>query len=85
MSECERSGRWFSGCRFEARYDEPVLSDREKTFGRDGTWEPIPGTNRIRYVTPPLGNRTYVHDICIRCGKVVSRANLADATKKETP
>lgn len=82
MSECERSRRWFGSCRFEPRYDEPMLSETERALGRDGKWVLIPGTTSVTWETPPLGERVYVHDICIRCGKVVNRTILADATPK---
>lgn len=72
MIECARVGKWFGGCRFEPRYDEPVLSTTEQTLGRDGRWERLEGTDRFVYRVPPLGDRTYIHDVCIRCGKIAA-------------
>ena len=64
MSDCERVGKWIGGCRFEARYDEgaPDLSGGlEMKSGN-----PAPFLLALR-------PKTYIHDICTRCGKVVTR------------
>ncbi|WP_159585940.1 hypothetical protein [Chelativorans xinjiangense] len=60
---CERLGKWIGGCRFEARYDlgPPDLS-RFKSFER--------ATLEFFEIMKP---KTYVHDVCVRCGKIVKR------------
>lgn len=73
MTDCPRLGKFFGGCRFEARYDEPVVSEMEQYLGRDSRYEAVPGTTKLAWVKPPLGDRIYVQDVCIRCGKVVER------------
>lgn len=83
MSACAQAGKWFGGCHFEPRYDEPVLSDVEKTVGRSA-WVKVEGTDKVGWQDQPLGQKTYVHDICIRCGKVVERVKHADATQNRT-
>lgn len=69
---CDRRGKFFGGCKFEPRYDEPVISDHEREMGR-GQWEAMPGTTKIRWVLVHLGDRIYVHDVCVRCGKTAVR------------
>lgn len=57
---CERFGRLWRGCRFEARYHmrapqggpEQVLSAIVNGFIQD---------------------KSYVHDVCVRCGRVVGK------------
>lgn len=61
---CLRSGSWFRGCRFDARYEE-----------RDGisvVLEDMSPSSAERMLKAAK-NRIYVHDICIRCGKIVAR------------
>lgn len=78
MSECERAGKWFGACRFEERFDKGP-PDTTKIGFKDIS--NVDG-NAFFETCRPI---TYVHDICIRCGKVVSRANLADANSKKEP
>lgn len=73
MTECDRAGKWVGGCRFEPRYDEPVLSEMEKMTGREG-YVRLGDGDKFVWQNQSLGQRTYVHDICIRCGKIVRRA-----------
>jgi hypothetical protein len=62
-NDCALKGARFSGCKFEARYDlSPVdVSGLARLKSFEGNLD-------------SLRRRTYVHDICIRCGKVVDRA-----------
>ena len=72
---CPRNGRWFGGCRFEARYDVPIVDT--------ATQYPAWVTGGV--VRPGALMSVYIHDICVKCGKVVERANLADANNNPTP
>ena len=61
MSEaCPRQGKWFGGCKFEARYD---LSPANMS-----------GFTEIRgnFNMEPLRKKTYCGDVCVRCGKVIN-------------
>lgn len=64
MSECARAGKWIGGCRFEPRYDvgNPDLSRFRNITGYD-----LPA---VLNASKP---KTYVHDVCARCGKVAHR------------
>lgn len=62
MSNCARIDKWFGGCRFEPRYDE---KPRDYHVGNyEGSL-----TSLRKYMTLEV----YVHDICIRCGRIVKR------------
>jgi hypothetical protein len=60
---CPRAGRVIGGCRWEARFDEqPRTADFEVTgCGPGGTLRSL------------LYYRTYVRDICTRCGRTIER------------
>ena len=60
---CERLGKWFGGCRFEPRYDEVSAG---ANFD-DARGYSISELRRLAYY------ERYVHDICVRCGRVVQR------------
>lgn len=64
QTQCRRLGKFFGGCRFDARYDkEPAdLSGMTELSGHGSGLM----LERLRRVT-------YVHDVCVRCGKVVRR------------
>lgn len=64
MSDCPRLGR-LNGCKFEPRYD--TVSAVTPTF--DAIF--FSGVGAQPKSTPE--RKTYVHDICVRCGKVVKR------------
>lgn len=61
MSECDAKYRMFPRCRFQARYD----------FGRPdlGRFKSIPTPEFIEALKP----KTYIKDVCIRCGKTIKR------------
>lgn len=65
MSECARVGKWIGGCRFEARYDTggPTI---KPSILKELVWsdDKAEAVDRSRSVT-------YIHDICVRCGKIV--------------
>lgn len=69
MSEpCPRFGKWIGGCRFEGRWEETVDGMNRTP---QGAWL-VSATGRNQ------GRRTYVRDVCIRCGKTIER-------NKDTP
>jgi hypothetical protein len=61
VSDCPRAGKWF-GCNFEPRYD---LSPADcSQFGRiRGSVDAL----------EPLRAKTYVRDVCTRCGRTIER------------
>ncbi|BAU93330.1 hypothetical protein MPPM_4725 [Methylorubrum populi] len=64
---CPRRDKWFRGCRFEPRYDVGAPD--------------MTGMGRVRFADAEdagpfyeaLKPKTYLHDICVQCGKVVDR------------
>lgn len=63
MSRCENS--WFGRHKFEARYDlGPADLSR---------FESISGRGAGSFMEK-LRQKTYVHDVCVRCGALVERA-----------
>jgi hypothetical protein len=62
LSACPREGRRIGGCRFEARYDfgQPMLGN-------------YTGERSLEMMEVSKA-RTYVRDVCVRCGKAVERA-----------
>ena len=63
MSGCERKGWLFRGCKFEPRYDlSPADMSR---LGKVSNAQPE-HLDKFR-------TKTYVHDVCVRCGKVIPR------------
>ena len=67
MSTCPQFGAVFGGCRFEPRYDKKAL-DLTKIGRAQASAEQIEA----------MCQRTYIHDVCVRCGKIVERT-------KDTP
>jgi len=65
MSDCPRFGKWFGGCRFEPRYDTH-LSDR------------LVKINTYCGDMEALKDKTYLVDVCVRCGKYVDRKQVGD-------
>jgi hypothetical protein len=62
---CSRLGKWVGGCKFEPRYDKGPVQ--------------MPDGFSLNYVGVSLAERleqhrkkTYVHDVCIRCGKTIT-------------
>lgn len=69
MSEppCPRRDKWFRGCRFEPRYDKG--EPREMTADELYWFDITSRVEALRTLCP----RTYIHDLCVTCGKVVDR------------
>lgn len=66
MTDCPRFGKLFNGCKFEARYDTVSRPNAEfKTNDAELMSAFFHGVG---------AHKTYVHDICIRCGHVVKRS-----------
>lgn len=63
MTDCPRFGKLFNGCKFEGRYDREPLDQ-----GALSRFKTLPVQ-----IAEMLRRKTYVHDICIRCGKTVKR------------
>jgi hypothetical protein len=59
---CPREGKFIGGCKFEPRYDlgEPDLSEFTKLTASPEA------LNALR-------TKTYVKDVCVRCGKTIER------------
>ncbi len=66
MSDCPRQGRLIGGCKFEARYDSE-LPEGFKLSSYEGS---VAGAQALY---DAVKTKTYVHDICTRCGKIVVR------------
>lgn len=64
MIECERKGRWIGGCRFEARYDS-------KPGELPGNFQGA-AAGLLAFLEASQ-QKTYVADVCIRCGKTIKR------------
>jgi hypothetical protein len=70
---CPLLGRWIGGCRFEPRYQPAVtISD---VVGCPKGATSVEGTISVEMLRP----RTYLYDVCIRCGKIAR----ADAEKEK--
>lgn len=66
-NECPHAGRWIGGCKFEARYDKSSPSQALRDTVECSISIPA-------YVMKMLvDKKTYVHDVCTRCGKVIRR------------
>lgn len=62
---CPRFGKLFGGCRFEPRYDtSPTITDIPAFEGT------VQGMRMMLQETKSI---TYVCDVCVRCGKTVTR------------
>jgi hypothetical protein len=65
MTDCPRFGRWIGGCKFSPRYD---LGEPHSAYNLSG------GTAAaLAYINDSLKPKTYVRDVCERCGKTVER------------
>jgi hypothetical protein len=73
VDSCPRKGRWFGGCRFEPRYhvDEPTRELRDIIMRQ---WAASPADKDLLTI-----RMTYVHDVCVRCGKIVGGDGDEDA------
>ncbi len=65
MSDCPRFGKFWNGCRFQARFDEsePTLEITQYRGSMVSYIEALKASKK----------RTYVRDVCIRCGRTVER------------
>jgi hypothetical protein len=65
VSDCPRFGKLFGGCKFGPRYDLGAAG------GLDGDYRgPAGGVALILEASKP---KTYLRDVCERCGKVIER------------
>lgn len=63
MSECPYKDAWFLPCQFEPRYDIGPVD-----------MSGMANATSIKARDPDIFRRkTYVHDICVRCGVIVKR------------
>ena len=67
MTDCSRIGKWFRGCKFEARYDIYTPTKELKDI-ISRQWNTTP-----RDKDKLLEEMIYVQDVCKVCGKVVAR------------
>lgn len=67
-AECPRAGRLFGGCKFNPRYDVGTPADNAAW----GTMEGAAGG--IALLMEAAKPKTYVRDVCERCGKTVERS-----------
>jgi len=71
MDGCPRLGKWIGGCRFEARYDLGP-ADRSGLSGLEGS------AVSVLKALEKMRAKTYVHDICTTCGKIVRRPDYRE-------
>jgi hypothetical protein len=71
MSDCPRLGKWFGGCRFEARYDLTPAKSLQDIFGN---CEQATFNGSVQGVLEKTRAKTYVRDVCTVCGKTIERA-----------
>jgi hypothetical protein len=64
MSDCPNFGKLIGGCRFEPRYD---LGPAE------GYPAEMKGIGSLAAAMEPWRRKTYVRDVCTRCGRTVER------------
>ena len=65
MTDCPRFGKLIGGCKFEPRYDLGVPAGRLTEFtGSSAAFVAALEASRPK---------TYVRDICVRCGKTEER------------
>lgn len=69
---CERVGKWF-GCQFQARYNygAPVVAAIQAMPALQSFILTLTDVRALE----TLRSRTYIRDICIRCGKTVERSS----------
>lgn len=68
--DCLRAGKWFGGCRFEARFDLPEF----KPGNAQGT------VYGVLQMIEHSRAKIYVRDVCVRCGKTIEREAIMKAT-----
>lgn len=66
-SECPRAGRWWRGCKFEARYD------REAPAFDDPFYMTYLVGEAAKVAAGGKSKATYVRDVCVRCGRTIER------------
>ena len=71
MSDCVRANRLFGSCNFEARYDTVPTVDGQEAF-----WL---GPDKLE----ALSKRTYVRDVCTRCGRTIERLGCSDRSERK--
>jgi len=64
MSDCPKQGKWFGGCKFEARYDLGVPDLSQFASIERGM------TSKV---LEQFRKKTYVRDVCVTCGKTIDR------------
>jgi len=69
MSDCPRLGKWIGGCRFEPRYD---LGPADLS-----SFDTLEGRGSLALVEK-MRAKTYVHDVCTTCGKIVRRPDYRE-------
>lgn len=66
---------WFTrGHRYEARHDLSACKSLEDIFGGIGEYNYKGG---ISHLLEKTRNKTYVRDVCTRCGNILERAQAA--------
>lgn len=68
---CPRAGRWFGGCRWEARYDHHP-PDADLTMALPSLQRSVFLDNDIEALEL-LRSKTYIRDVCTRCGRTIER------------
>ena len=71
MSDCPRKGKLIGGCKFRPRYDEVSALDLMQV----GIWWSGPAS---QYPQPQAARKTYLCDVCQRCGNTLFRRKLKD-------
>jgi hypothetical protein len=71
MADCPRAGKLFGGCKFSPRYDRSPLT-QDQLLGLASATAPV-FTSDIE----ACAGRTYVRDVCERCGKTIERGRPA--------
>jgi hypothetical protein len=67
MPECDRKGRWFRGCRWEAQYDS-----QRPVRGAEMSWSTTTGPSQD-VLEMFVDRETYVGALCLTCGAYTSR------------
>lgn len=79
VDACPRKDKWFSGCRFCPRYDDgdegTPLSPEAIQAVKCITDSMIYGDDKVKALQAARGSgkRSYVGDICTRCGRWIKR------------
>lgn len=64
VNECPRKDKWIRGCKFEPRYNLGP-----STFDPDGNLTTT--ANAVVMIAEKYREKTYIYDVCIRCGRMV--------------